>query len=214
MPQDQKLALHTVHPLTGQDLGPAYVTGEMSWVDVMSVLPPMFDLFRASSGTGLELVGRSVPRGWQGVSGIEVGVECVIGGAEERREKWRVERRGLGRRYKLMGEGEKEVRMVWKGTSSSVKEIVRSGSLSVSGEDKGKKEKVHKGNLKLVDGKEGDGEVFAVWQQVRDSEVLGNLIIFNEAKGKIATEVVIVTCLTAVSAERASGMNWFGGFGK
>ena len=89
------------------------------------------------------------------------------------------------------------------------------GSVGVGSAGAGeKKEKVHKGNLKLMSGKDGDGEVLAVWQQARDSNVLGDLIIFKEARGKIATEVIVVTCLTAVSAERASGMNWFGGLGK
>ena len=223
LPVDQKLALKSIDPLTNEDRGAVYVTGEMSWVDVATVLPPMFELFSTRAGASgmgesLEMVGRSVPRGWEGVSGVKADVECSTlqaGGGSGGREKWEVSRRGLGRTYKLRRNGDPEVQCVWKGTSSSVKEILRSNSTSTSAEGgKSKKEKVHKGNLKLVSGKEGDGEVLAVWQQARDSNVLGDLIVFNEARGKISTEVIVVTCLTAVSAERASGMNWFGGFGK
>ena len=218
LPQDQKLALRQISTQTGEDMGAAYVTGEMSWVDVMSVLPPMFDLYHATGGgnaglggeavgvgANMELVARSIPKGWEGISGVKVDVECVVQG---RKENWEIERRGLGRKYKVKRGGDGEVWGMWKGTSGSVKELVGSGG-------KGdKKEKVHKGNLKLVAGRDGDGEVLAVWQQARDSNVLGDLIIFNEAQGKMATEVIAVTCLTAVSAERASGMNWFGGLGK
>ncbi len=226
LPQDQKLALRQIDMHTGEDMGAAYVTGEMSWVDVMSVLPPMFELFRTSSegdpgavaggpgevgfGGSMELVARSIPQGWEGISGVRVEIECLVRNREGvRREKWEMERKGLGRKYKIQRSGELEAGFMWKGTSTSVKELVGSATAT-----EGKKEKVHKGNLKLVAGKDGHGAVLAVWQQARDSNLLGDLIIFNEARGKIATEVVVVTCLTAVSAERASGMNWFGGLGK
>ena len=182
----------------------------------------MFDLYRAtgprSAGPGgeavgvggnMELVARSIPKRWEGISGVKVDVECVVQeGQRVSRENWEIERRGLGRKYKVKRHGELEAGFMWKGTSGSVKEL-----LGTAGGNE-KKEKVHKGNLKLVSGKDDDGQVLAVWQQARDSNVLGDLIIFNEAREKIATEVIAVTCLTTVSAERASGMNWFGGLGK
>ena len=225
LPQDQKLALRQIDTATGADRGAAYVTGEMSWVDVLSVLPPMFELYRAVGGGGgdagpggeavgvggnVELVARSIPKGWEGISGVKVEVECSVQSRDGiRREKWEMERRGLGRKYKVKRDGEPEARFMWKGTSGSVKELVGS-----SGGRGAKKEEVHKGNLKLVLGRDGQGEVLAVWQQARDSNVLGDLIIFDNARGKLATELIAATCLTAVSAERASGMNWFGGIGK
>lgn len=208
-----------------------YMTGEMSWIDVMSVLPPMFELFRYidnpamnARGAGLGgmgevmpgavMVGRCVPQGWEGISGIKVEIECSAAGAEQgevKREKWMIERRGVGRTYNLRNTERGRVEYVWKGTSSAVKEMVSENNTTADGGSR-EKEKVHKGNLKLV-GK-FNGGVIAVWQQARDSDVLGHLTIFNEARGKLSTEVIVTTCLTAVNAERATGANWLGGFGR
>ncbi len=72
-------------------------------------------------------------------------------------------------------------------------------------------EKRNRGNLKLCD---KEGEVLAVWQQWRDSGTLGDVMIFEGARGKVDVEVVVTSCICVISAERANGLNWFGGLGK
>lgn len=227
LPMDQKLSLSRMDPITGAEIGPMFVTGDMSWTDVVSVLPPMFELFALTDGRagGMEMrfVGRSVPRGWQGVSGVMVDVEykpVEAPGQQETQtesEKWEIDRRGLSRNYKFYrkttgwGSG-----FVWKGTTGTVKDLVKEKEVSTTANIGSKKEKVHRGNFKLVekkDGRNSGGEVLAVWQQARGS-YLGDLTIFREAEGKVPVEIVVMTALTAVSAERASGLNWFAGMGK
>jgi hypothetical protein len=222
LPMDQKLSLGKVDPVTGQEMGPMFVTGDMSWIDVVSVLPPMFELFSAITGRegGVEMkfVGRAVPRGWQGVSGLRVDVEeqkPLMRGEKQASEKWEIHRRGLGRSYNFYRKGEgEETGFVWKGTTGTVKEMLREKEGVGGGM---KKEKLRRGNFKLVEKRDdAGGTVLAVWQQSRGN-YLGDLTIFKEAMAEglgLPVEVIVMTALTAVNAERASGLNWISGVGK
>jgi hypothetical protein len=225
LPMDQKLSLGKIDPVTGQEMGPMFVTGDMSWIDVVSVLPPMFELFSATGGRGggveMKFVGRAVPRGWQGVSGLRVDVEVHKEAAQQGHEKepepekWEIHRRGLGRNYKFYRKDAGwSTGFVWKGTTGTIKEMLKEQEEAGGGT---KKDKLRRGNFKLVERRDGaSGQVLAVWQQARGN-YLGDLTIFKEAMADglgLPVEVIVMTVLTAVNAERASGLNWISGVGK
>lgn len=197
LPQDQKLLVRLLDPETKMDGGPALVTNEMSWTDVWSANPPPFELYTAHDFSHTNLVARWNPRGWQGFTGVWCEFEVS---AQGDRQKWEVVRKGLNRTYQLNGLLSMYGRQfVWKGSTKTIRSMI--------GENQR-----NKGNLKLTtpDGK----EVLAVWQQWRDSHVLGDVIIFEAARDKLAVETILTSCIGVVSAERANGLNWFGGLGK
>ena len=196
MPQNQTLLLRSMNPTTKVDQGAAFVTNDMDWLDIMTANPPPFELFTAHDFSRSELVARFVLRSWQGITGMKGEFEVSCQGD---RQKWEVVRRGLTRTYQLKGLlGMTGKEFVWKGSTRAVKEMVGD-------------EKKNKGNLKLCT---ADGEVLAVWQQWRDSGTLGDVMIFEGAREKVAVEVVLTSCICVISAERANGLNWFGGLGK
>lgn len=197
LPQDQKLLVRMIDPDTKLDGGAAMVTNEMNWTDVWAANPPPFELYTAHDFNNSALVARFTPRGWQGFTGMwcEFEVSC-----QGNRQRWEVVRKGLNRTYQLNGMLSMYGRQfVWKGSTKTIRSII--------GDDQ-----KNRGNLKLttVDGK----EILAVWQQWRDSHVLGDLIIFETARDKLAVETILTSCIGVVSAERANGLNWFGGLGK
>lgn len=196
MPQSQRLLLRALDPMDKMDQGPAFVTNDMEWLDVLAVNPPPFELYTAHDFSRSELVARFLPRGWQGLVGMSSEFEVS---AQGERQKWEVVRKGITRTYHLRGlAGQKGAEFVWKGSTKTVK--------SMAGE-----EKRNKGNLKLVT---PEGVVLAVWQQWRDSHILGDVLIFEDARRRLAAEVVLTSCICVVSAERANGLNWIGGLGK
>ena len=196
LPQSQKLLLRCLDPTTKIDRGPAFVTSDMDWIDVAAVNPPPFELYTAHDFSRAELVARFTPRGWQGLTGLSSEFEVSCQGD---RQKWDLLRKGFNRTYPLKGQlNQVGKEFVWKGSTKTVKSLIGD-------------EKKNKGNLKLTT---LDGEVLAVWQQWRDSHVLGDIMIFESARDKIAAEVVLTSCVAVVSAERANGLNWFGGLGK
>ena len=206
MPQNQTLTLRSLDPATKLEQGAAFVTSEMEWTDVCAGNPPFFELFTAHDANNPVMVARCEPRGWQGVSSMksELTVSCPPSGS---RQRWEVLRKTLGRSYALSRLGDEIAggaaeKFVWKGSTKTVKAMVGAGE----------EEKLKKGNLKLTT---ADGNVvLAVWQQWRDSAVLGDLTLFEGAKETLAAEVVVASCICVVSAERALGTNWFGGIGK
>lgn len=197
LPKDQKLLVRVLDPTTQMDGGPALVTNEMNWTDVWSANPPVFELYTAHDPANTALVARWLPRGWQGFTGVWCEFEVS---AQGDRQKWEVVRKGLNRTYQLNGLLSMYGRQfVWKGSTKTIRSMIGEGQKN-------------KGNLKLTtpDGK----EVLAVWQQWRDSHVLGDVIIFETARDKLAVETILTSCIGVVSAERANGLNWFGGLGK
>jgi len=197
LPVDQKLLVRMIDPDTKLDGGAAMVTNEMNWTDVWAANPPPFELYTAHDFNSSALVARFTPRGWQGFTGMccEFEVSC-----QGNRQKWEVIRKGFSRTYQLNGMLTMYGRQfIWKGSTKTVRSII--------GDDQ-----KNRGNLKLttVDGK----EILAVWQQWRDGHVLGDLIIFETARDKLAVETILTSCIGVVSAERANGLNWFGGMGK
>ncbi|RVX74464.1 hypothetical protein B0A52_01590 [Exophiala mesophila] len=196
IPQSQKLLLRALDPVDKIDQGPAFVTNDMDWVDVLAVNPPPFELYTAHDFNQSQLVARFLPRGWQGLVGMSSEFEVS---AQGERQKWEVVRKGLTRTYHLRGlAGHKGTEFAWKGSTKTVE--------SMAG-----KEKRNKGSLKLVT---AEGVVLAVWQQWRDSHILGDVLIFEDARRRIAVEVILTSCICVVSAERANGLNWIGGLGK
>lgn len=197
LPMDQKLLVRALDPVNKLDRGPAMITNEMNWTDVWAANPPPFELYTAHDFSNTQLVARFSPRGWQGFIGMwgEFEVSC-----QGERQKWEIVRKGLNRTYQLNGLLSMYGRhFTWKGSTKTIRSII--------GDDQ-----KNKGNLKLTtpDGR----DVLAVWQQWRDSHVLGDLIIFETAKDKLAVETILTSCIGVVSAERANGLNWFGGLGK
>ena len=72
-------------------------------------------------------------------------------------------------------------------------------------------EKKNKADLNLC-GK--DGEVVALWQRWRNSGTLGDVMMFEVARGKDDMEMVMMSCIRVISAETATGLNSFVGLGK
>ncbi|ETN43040.1 uncharacterized protein HMPREF1541_02198 [Cyphellophora europaea CBS 101466] len=202
---NQQIACRMVDLNSGA-IGPAaFVTSSMAWLEVMTGLPPMFELYVPG---GQIRVSRFIPLGLQGLVSMKGSIECVKPGSAGELEKWNIKRRGIvmgGREYSVTRENEMgNGGFVWKGSTKVVKEVYSAS---------GAKESVKHGSLKLVTQGEG-GEVLAVWNQWRDSEVLGDLIVFDGVVGKISVEVIVTSALAVVHAERATGMNWLGGLGK
>lgn len=196
MPQNQRLLLKALDPVDKRDQGPAFVTNDMEWLDILAANPPPFELYTAHESSKSELVARFLPRGWQGL--VSMSSEFEVS-AQGERQKWEVVRKGISRTHHLRGlAGQKGAEFVWKGSTKTVK--------AMAGE-----EKRNKGNLKLVT---PEGVVLAVWQQWRDSHILGDVLIFKDARSRIAVEVILTSCICVVSAERATGLNWIGGLGK
>ena len=203
---NQQIAARAVDIATGT-IGPAaFVTSSMSWTEVMMALPPMFHLY--TPGTQFQ-VARFLPSGIQGLTGMKGTIECVKPGAPNGElEMWQIKRRGIvigGRQFELSrSDGGDEVKgLVWKGSTKTVKEVYQEG---------GAKANTKHGSLKLVN--ERDGEVLAIWNQWRDSEVLGDLMVFGGVVGRVSVEVVVSSALVVIHAERATGLNWIGGLGK
>jgi hypothetical protein len=207
MPHDQKIACLMVDLRSGQ-IGPAaFVTSSMSWTDVAMALPPFFELYAPGAQF---MASRFIPGGYQGFTSMKAEIECVEPGTGNLLEKWSLKRKGVivgARQYDLMRSQAKEnvgAGFVWKGSTRVVKEVYSAT---------GAKENVKHGSLKLVTQDE-TGELLAVWNQWRDSEVLGDLMIFDTVVGRLSVEVVVTSALAVIHAERATGMNWFGGLGK
>jgi hypothetical protein len=207
IPENQKIACRMVDLNNGQ-IGPAaFVTSSMSWTDVAMVLPPFFELHVPG---GQVMAARFIPGGFQGLVSMKGEIECIQAGTGGLLEKWTMKRKGLivgGRQYDLLRTEAKEgvgAAFTWKGSTRVVKEVYSAT---------GAKESVKHGSLKLVTA-DAAGEVLAVWNQWRDSEVLGDLMIFDAAVGRLSVEVVVTTAIAVVHAERATGMNWIGGLGK
>ena len=198
IPQNQTLLIRSLDPLQKTDRGPAFVTSDMDWMDVATAMPPPFELFTAHDFNRAELVARFSVNSWQGVTGLKGRFEVSCQGD---RQLWEVARKGLNRRYQLgrtlEREGEQET-FTWKGSTKTVRNLIGD-------------QKKNKGNLKLCT---ADGEILAVWQQWRESSVLGDAIIFEAARKRLPLEVVVTSCIAVISAERANGLNWFGGIGK
>lgn len=206
--QNQTIACRMVDLDSGQ-IGPAgFVTSSMSWTDVMLVLPPLFELH--VPGIGQTMVSRFIPAGLQGIVSMKGEIECLQAGGGGSVEKWSLKRKGMvvgGRQYDMTRtEGQDGVgaEFVWKGSTRVVKEVYSAT---------GSKQSVKHGSLKLVT-QGGSGDVLAVWNQWRDSEVLGDLMVFDGVVGKLSVEVVVTSAIAVIHAERATGMNWFGGIGK
>lgn len=201
--QNQQIAVRAVDLSSGIIGGAVWVTSSMAWLEAMLVQPPMFELFIPGGGAQ---VARFVPQGVEGLVSMKGRMEVLgVSGMEG----WGVRRRGLvtskGRWYDLwrgeeMGKGVKGG-LVWKGSTRAVREGFGGG------------EGVKHGGLKLVD-EERDGEVLALWNQWRDSETLGDLMVFEGVKGKVAVEAVVTSAIAVIHAERVTGMNWVGGLGK
>lgn len=203
--QDQKIACRMVDLKTGVVGGAAFVTTSMAFTDAMLVLPPMFDLYVPG---GMVQVSRWVPSGLQGLVSMKGEIECVQPGAAGAMEKWSIKRKGMvvgGRQYDITrSDGGGGAGFTWKGSTRTVKEVYSAT---------GAKESIKHGSLKLVT-QDAAGEVLAVWNQWRNTEVLGDLMVFDTVLGKLSVEVVVTSALVVIHAERVTGMNWLGGIGK
>lgn len=199
---NQTIACRMVDLQTG-DIGPAaFVTSSMAFTEAMLALPPTFDLLVPN---GQVLVSRFTPGGMQGLVSMKGEIEAIKPGSGGALEKFSIKRKGLmvgGRQYDVAKMYANEPGFVWKGSTRVVKEVYSAA---------GAKESVKHGSLKLVD---EAGEVLAVWNQWRDTETLGDLMIFDTVMGKISVEVVVTSAIAVIHAERVTGMNWVGGIGK
>jgi hypothetical protein len=201
MPQHQQFTYRALDPTTKTDRGPAFITSDMEWVDVLTVNPPHFEIYTTHDFGGANLVSRFRPTGWQGLVGMKGDFECSVQGD---RQLWEIVRKGLSRSHQLRGPGRHQgVEYAWKGSRKTAKEMV--GQASKGGI----------GSLKLVAGRKGEETVLALWEQWRGAATLGDLLIFESAENMdVGVEVVITSLMAVVCAERASGMNWIGGLGK
>lgn len=207
LPENQKIACRMVDLQSGQ-IGPAaFVTSSMSWTDAALVLPPFFELHVPG---GQVMAARFLPGGFQGLVTMKGEIECVQPGTGGMLEKWTIKRKGMivgGRQYDILRtEGKQGVgaAFVWKGSTRVVKEVYSAT---------GAKESVKHGSLKLVT-QDAAGEVLAVWNQWRDSAVLGDLMVFDAAVGRLSVEAIVTSAIAVIHAERVTGMNWIGGLGK
>jgi hypothetical protein len=205
--QSQQIACRAVD-LSNGVIGPAaFVTTSMSWTEVVTGLPPMFELMVPG---GQFQVARFVPEGLQGLVSMRGFIESLKPGSNGEVERWSIKRRGLAkaRQYELVREGGGGEVFVWKGSTETVAKVY--GELGAEGV------KVKHGSFKLVCGeREGDGaEILAVYNQWRDSETLGDLAVLDGVKAKISVEAVVSSALVVIHAERATGLNWIGGIGK
>ncbi|OAX84440.1 hypothetical protein ACJ72_01190 [Emergomyces africanus] len=195
---------------TSKASSPAFVTTEMHWVDIVSVLPPLFSLYPVSNtGTPEKDAARVVnfsPRGWQGVTGMKAHLDLVENGdAGLPSRKWAITRSGWTRHYKM----EEEVpsvpspstpkQFVWKGSMEILDHLVDTAPRC-------------RGNLKL---ETQDGStLLAAWKQRRDDRIMGSFTIFEASRDLIPVEVIVGSGIAVVMAERASGVNFLGGIGK
>ncbi|KAK2789365.1 hypothetical protein FQN52_006229 [Onygenales sp. PD_12] len=193
--------------LDPRNLSVAFITTDMHWQDVMSVLPPMFSVYPVSSGAGEGRSGSGVvnfcPRGWQGVTSLKAELELVENNSvtgQGSKRRWLVNRDGWKRHHSMIeiaGPSSSHIsEFVWKGSTDILNQLDDSTPRC-------------KGNLKLesVDGK----VLLAAWKQRRNGRIMGSIVIFEAAKDVIPMEVVVASCISVVMAERATGINFFGG---
>ncbi|KKZ63786.1 hypothetical protein EMCG_01890 [[Emmonsia] crescens] len=209
LPQNLQL---TIYNVTNGAYFPSFITTDMHWEDIISVLPPVFSLYPVSNFSGSETddgrILRFCPSGWQGFTGmkalLEVG-ENAKAGLPSR--KWVISRSGWSRHHKM----EEEVPAGSVPGSSTPTQFVWKGSMEVLDilDDTAPR---CRGNLKL---ETQDGNtLLAAWKQRRDDRIMGSITIFETAKDLIPVEVIVGSGISVVMAERASGVNFFGGLGK
>ncbi|KAK2797253.1 hypothetical protein FQN50_009261 [Emmonsiellopsis sp. PD_5] len=204
LPMDLQLRI-----LDPRNLSVAFITTEMHWQDVMSVLPPMFSVYpvSASSGAAEGSSGSGVvnfcPRGWQGVTSLKAELELIENNSttgQGSKRRWLVNRDGWKRHHSMIE--------IAGPASSHVSEFVWKGSMDILNQLDDSAPQC-KGNLKLesVDGK----VLLAAWKQRRNGRIMGSIVIFEAARDVIPVEVVVASCISVVMAERATGINFFGG---
>ena len=202
-----------------QDLGLAYITSKLHWVECFITMLPKFNLYSAGETTmsgiideqakPIAMVDRPL---WNCARSTLANFEMYR--ADEKlafeyslpsdiSHRWRIHQKGLGRHYELINKDhakddfgdDHKTHFVWKGSRSILDHLEDCNP-------------VCHGNLKLL---ASDGIPLAAWKQQRDSKVLGSIHIFKEARDVLPVEVIVVSCLCIAIVEKCTGVTWFGG---
>ncbi|KMW66788.1 hypothetical protein BDDG_11721 [Blastomyces dermatitidis ATCC 18188] len=191
---------------------PHFITTDMHWEDILSVLPPQFSMYPVSNtGVAEKGTGRIVnfcPRGWQGFTGMKARLDLVENGnAGLPPQRWTISRSGWTRHYKM----EEELPAKSAPNSPNPTQFMWKGSMDILGRLDDTAPRC-RGNLKL---ETQDGNtLLAAWKQRRDDRRMGSFTIFEAAKDLISFELIVGSGIAVVMAERASGVNFLGGLGK
>ncbi|EQL35340.1 hypothetical protein BDFG_02853 [Blastomyces dermatitidis ATCC 26199] len=209
LPQNLQL---TIHNVTNGAYFPTFITTDMHWEDILSVLPPQFSMYPVSNtGVAEKGTGRIVnfcPRGWQGFTGMKARLDLVENGnAGLPPQRWTISRSGWTRHYKM----EEELPAKSAPNSPNPTQFMWKGSMDILGRLDDTAPRC-RGNLKL---ETQDGNtLLAAWKQRRDDRRMGSFTIFEAAKDLISFELIVGSGIAVVMAERASGVNFLGGLGK
>ncbi|OJD25902.1 hypothetical protein ACJ73_02724 [Blastomyces percursus] len=209
LPQNLQL---TIHNVTNGAYFPSFVTTDMHWEDILSVLPPQFSMYPVSNTGVAEKGTRRIvnfcPRGWQGFTGMKARLDLVENGnAGLPSQRWTISRSGWTRHYKM----EAELPAVSPLNSPNQTQFVWKGSMDILGRLDDEAPRC-RGNLKLET--QNGNTLLAAWKQRRDDLIMGSFTIFEAAKDLIPSEFIIGSGIAVVMAERASGVNFLGGLGK
>lgn len=193
-----------------QDLGPAFQTSNLNWVECFVTMLPKFELFPATlDGEEVTLPIAKVSRPLfnyyrKTLADIEMPKlnpppQFSHNLPSPIRTSWKIKHLGLHRHYTLIGRSGKDTHttatFAWKGSKHILAHL----------EDYNPS--CH-GNLKLI---AEDGTLLAAWKQQRNTKVLGSIHVFEEARDKVPVEVIVVSCLCIVIVEKTTGVTWLGG---